>query len=129
MTAALSIALPYPPSLNRLWRHVRGRAKPYLAPRYQTWKRAADNEYMLHKREWKPVAGHFSAAVTLDEKRRRGDVDNRIKVVLDWLQRVELIENDKFCDAITIRWGHAPEGVRVLLCSNSLPVADARRAA
>jgi hypothetical protein len=36
---------------------------------------------------------------------------------MDWLQRVELIENDKFCDRIVATWGKAPLGVKVRLRS------------
>jgi hypothetical protein len=34
-----------------------------------------------------------------------GDLDNGIKPLMDWLQRVELIENDKWCDRILAQWG------------------------
>ncbi len=112
------IALPFPPSTNRIWRISRSRVGAYLDPRYKAWKRAADAEYFIHKREWKPVAGHFEITIVLDEKythRKRSDCDNRIKVILDWLQRVDLIEDDKLCDYLSVGWGHAPEGCRITL--------------
>ena len=34
------------------------------------------------------------------DKNRMGDLDNPIKPLMDWLQRVELIENDRSCDRI-----------------------------
>jgi hypothetical protein len=48
-------------------------------------------------------------------KTRMGDLDNPIKPLLDWLQRVELIEDDKYCDRILAQWGEVPLGVRVRL--------------
>lgn len=110
------IDLPMPPSVNRIWRYSRVTGKAYLDTRYQTWKRVADNYYLEHKKDWLPVPGHFKASVTLDIKHRgRSDLDNRIKGLLDWLQRVEIIEDDKLCDGLTVTWGRAPEGCRVRL--------------
>jgi hypothetical protein len=43
------------------------------------------------------------------------DLSNRIKALEDWLQRVELIENDKYCERLVAEWGRAPLGVRVRL--------------
>jgi hypothetical protein len=34
---------------------------------------------------------------------------------MGWLQRVELIEKDKYCDRILAQWGDVPLGVRVRL--------------
>jgi Holliday junction resolvase RusA-like endonuclease len=56
----------------------------------------------------KPVHGHFNIAIVLDETQRVGDADNRVKCVLDWLQRVELIDNDKLADHVAVYWGEAP---------------------
>lgn len=121
------IELPLPPSVNRLWRNRRGRSAPYTSPRYATWKRAADNAYLANKRAWAPIHGHFRAVVTLNAaKRGNSDADNRLKALFDWLQRVELIENDKLCDTLTVEWGYAPEGCRVALFPAP---ASARRAA
>lgn len=119
------IALPFPPSVNRIWRtRTKANGKPgfYLDKRYATWKRVADNEYLANKRHWKPVKGPFHITVTLNNQKRRGDADNRLKAVLDWLERVELIENDSLAESVLIRWGYAPEGCRVELSPAKVPV-------
>lgn len=112
-----------PPSVNRIWRSRRGaNGKPsyYLDRRYETWKRTFDTVIMATRPRPK-IAGHFHAYITLNELKRRGDADNRAKAVLDALQRCEIIGNDKLADSVTIRWGHAPEGCRIMLT----PVAPA----
>lgn len=111
------IDLAMPPSVNSIWRTRRGSNKPYLSPLYQSWKRDSDNRYLASKKLWRPVKGNFRCHVTLDVKRRRGDADNKIKVVLDWLQRVGLIENDELCDFVSVAWGRAPEGCRIRIKS------------
>ena len=66
-------------------------------------------------RRTRGIRGPFELDMVLDETRRgRSDLDNRgLKVVLDWLQRVEIIDNDALAEKITLRWGEAPEGARV----------------
>lgn len=115
-----NIALPFPPSVNSIWRSRIGKGgKPrfFLDPKYEAWKKASDGAfYAAHPRP-KSVAGAFVVSIVLDHgsslRRLGADVDNRAKAVLDWLQRVKLIEDDKFAEKVTIEWGLAPEGCRV----------------
>lgn len=122
-----------PPSMNAIWRYKKARvlksgrhmkAGAFKSKRYVAWRRAADAEFLLHHKEWQAVIGHFRATIILNEKKRRSnaDVDNRAKVVLDFLQRVGIIENDALCDGMTVEWGLAPEGVRIYLTPSLLPV-------
>lgn len=116
MTETVSISCPIPPSVNRIWRNVRGRTKPHLDRRYETWRRVFDNIIMATRPRPK-VSGHFIAIITLSDKKRRSnaDADNRAKALMDALQRCEIIENDSLADSVTIRWGYAPEGCMVTL--------------
>lgn len=110
-----SLSWPMPPSVNRIWRSRRGsNGKPsfYLDRRYETWKRVVDNLVMA-TRPRPRITGHFTVSITLNEGKRRGDADNRAKVILDALQRCAIIENDKLADSVLVRWGYAPEGCRV----------------
>jgi len=45
------------------------------------------------------------------------DVDNAIKPLLDYLQRVEVVENHKFCRKFTVGFGDAPLGCLVAMRS------------
>ena len=117
----VELSLPFPPSLNRIWRSRRGaNGKPtyYLDRRYETWKRVCDNIIMATRPRPK-VAGHFDITITLHDAKRRGDADNRAKGVLDVLQRAGVIENDSKADHVSIGWGYAPEGC----CIRIYPVA------
>ena len=46
-------------------------------------------------------------------KRVTGDLDNRAKGVLDWLQSRSVIVDDKYCERLLLEWGEAPTGCRV----------------
>lgn len=112
--------LPMPPSTNQIWRARRnGRGgKPgfYLDPKYVAWKLECDGCYWasaLRVRE--PLEGAFRLTVTLDRDRMRGDADNRIKPVQDWLQRAGIVLNDNQIKDVRAHWGTAPKGCRILL--------------
>lgn len=114
MADSIVIDCPLPPSVNALWRRRNGQKSFYLDSRYATWKRVWDSIIMATVPRPK-VHGHFAATITLSDKARKGDADNRAKAVLDALQRCEIIENDSLADSVTVRWGYAPEGCRVML--------------
>lgn len=106
----VTIKLPLPPSLNAIWRHSINRrtGKPvvYLNPKYKAWRVEAD-AWLTTQKPLPFIQGQFTATITLDERKRKGDADNRIKAPMDQLQRVGIITNDKFCNKITAQWGEA----------------------
>ena len=112
----ITLSLPMPPSVNRIWRIAYdrhgGKRRMIKSDRYATWQQSAHGYYLQqggHRQE--KIPGHFEAHIVLDASRRRNsDADNRTKVVLDALQRFGLITDDKFCDRLTVEWGHAPLG-------------------
>lgn len=113
--------LPYPPSVNKLWRSTAAISshRVYLAPSYVKWKAHADALLMsVRGFSTRRVTGHFSIDIDLcpPAKHPRGDLDNRIKAVLDFLQRSLVIQNDKDCQRLVAQWvpqERAPHGCRV----------------
>jgi crossover junction endodeoxyribonuclease RusA len=76
------LTLPVPPSANRYWRHFRGRtvlSKDAVQYKEQVgWAaRAAGLE---------PLAGEISVTLHWYRSRKSGDLDNKIKCLLDSLQ-------------------------------------------
>lgn len=127
------VDLPFAPSANRLWRadakvKVNGqivrRAGVRRSDEYKKWMREADMACVVNGtwRKRQQMPGLFAAEILLDRgcKRGRCDVDNRIKAVLDWAQRVSLIKNDELCEDVRARWvttAEAPAGCRLILRS------------
>jgi Holliday junction resolvase RusA-like endonuclease len=97
-----------PPSMNAIWRSVRGRV--VRSERYKKWRKEAGQEIMIQRRNQTPVKGNFVSRITLSAASRRGDLDNRAKPIFDLLQEHRLIEDDKHMDRLTIEWGDAPKG-------------------
>jgi Holliday junction resolvase RusA-like endonuclease len=108
------IDLPRPPSVNRIW-HNNHRS---LA--YKSWIEQADNYIMSHggMRGRQPIKGHFTALIEIKPHTLRFDLDNRIKAVLDYAQRIGLVSNDQNCMELTARWSEeATIGCRLTLRS------------
>ena len=111
-----SIDLPFPISINGLYRVVRG--KPILSAQYRAWIAEAD-ALVLSQRIGPPQPLlTFSAAIFLcAAQRKRRDIDNLAKAVFDYAERVELITNDRACNALLMAWSdqRAPTGCRLVL--------------
>lgn len=115
--ADIVLDLPRPISVNRIWRsHKAGSGKVSISPEYKKWKAHADQitQSLAQFRGLRQVRGKFEALIVVE--RCRGDLDNRAKGVLDWLQSRGVIEDDKFCERLVLEWGDAttaPHGCRV----------------
>lgn len=109
--------LPWPPSLNRLWRYGRGRV--YRSKVYKQWIKAADDYWLMQKprQKIKQIKGPFQIELILIPPNNRArDQDNHSKAVLDWAQRVEIIENDALCRDSHVYYGEGKEpGVRLIV--------------
>lgn len=98
------ITLPYPVSVNALYRSVGGRS--ILSERYRKWKAEAGLTLMAQRP--KKVKGPVSVLVELrPPNKRRRDIDNvGFKAVLDLLVAMQIIEADdgRCVKEITGRW-------------------------
>ena len=126
----ITVDLPFPPSVNQIWRVGRGRISGkrtvYRSPEYLDWVREADMSVMAQRQYPKrKITGPFEAHVILSRRHGRGDLDNRAsKAVLDWAQSRDLIRNDSDCRRLIAEWGDAEHGCRLTLrevetCSTS----------
>jgi Holliday junction resolvase RusA-like endonuclease len=84
------------------------------SPIVRKWIKNADATLMANGKLPSKVTGNFDAVIVWDiEYFGHRDIDNSVKPLLDYLQRLELIENDKRCFSMMVGWGKAPEGCRV----------------
>src|SRR5215831_2819595 len=113
------INLPFPPSTNQLWRSNRRRVHRSAA--YQKWIQQADNFALMGAVHRQPaMPGYFMAEIHLSTSAGKGDIDNRVKAVLDWAQSRALVQDDKLCRRLTIEWvipDQAPAGCKLILRS------------
>jgi crossover junction endodeoxyribonuclease RusA len=99
----ITIDLPAPPSVNRLWRTTSSVGVRRSAE-YLTWIKQAGLLLLTQKPKLSPraISGPYSLIVRL--KPRNADLDNFIKAVSDLLQTHGLIENDRLCRKILMIW-------------------------
>lgn len=107
------LEFPWPPSMNHQWRNVDGRA--VLSAAARKWKATADAALMVQKRQ---RFGDARVQISIDlhaPNRRRYDIDNRIKMVLDSLQRTHVLTDDSQVDVLIINRGEIrPDGMAVV---------------
>jgi hypothetical protein len=105
----VTIDLPSPLSVNRVRRVDRAAMRLH-----ERWLVAADA--LVLSQRLRNIARQihcFELHIVFAEKKI--DLDNGIKQIVDYLRRIELIENDAPANLrkLTVEWGDAPEGVRV----------------
>lgn len=75
----VKLTLPYPPSLNRMYRMVGGR---FLISKVgRSYKEEVEKFCMVQR--FTPLDGEISVTVRAYRPERRGDLDNTFKVLLD----------------------------------------------
>lgn len=112
--APIVLDLPVPPSVNKV------RKVDWAAARqHRSWIAAADALVMSRGRLPPAIIGPWKMVVTMSDALWLIDPDNGLKCLIDFCRRIDLIENDspRFAREITLRWGEAPEGVRVTIRS------------
>ena len=97
---AQTIRLPWPPSVNTYWRHGQGRT--YISAKGREYRNTV--AYLLHfgRRD-----GYGAQRVSVDilafppDKRKR-DMDNVLKALLDTLERCKVFDDDSQIDDLRI---------------------------
>lgn len=101
MTRAVGIGLPWPPSINRYWRSVRGRV---LISREGREYRSAVIAAAANKHRF--GSSRIAVEITANPPdRRRRDLDNLPKAVLDALAHAGVYDDDSQIDLLTIKRG------------------------
>lgn len=109
------LSLPFPPSINRLYRAVGGRS--ILSAEYRAWK--AEAGLLLNSQHPEKMLGRVAVCVALKAPdNRRRDADNAgTKAVLDLLVAHQIIEADdsRFLRSIEAKWVDAGEPCTVTI--------------
>lgn len=88
--STIEIELPYPPSVNHYWKHTK-QGQHYISAEGKTYQNKVFVA-CLHILPLKPPLA-VSVEVYVPDKRRR-DLDNLWKVILDSLAHAKIIEDD-----------------------------------
>jgi crossover junction endodeoxyribonuclease RusA len=96
----MTIELPFPPSINHYWRTFRGRHCISQGGKDYT----TDVQAALWSVDWRLMRGRLAVDVdAVMPDRRRRDIDNLLKVLLDALTKANAWEDDEQIDDLRIR--------------------------
>jgi Holliday junction resolvase RusA-like endonuclease len=114
--APLSLILPMPPSMNRIWAPVRTRGGARIVKRaeYAAWKKNAAREVDA-QRNGRKITTPFRAHIILPRSGR--DSDNSTKPLLDACQAGRAIANDKLCEGGSWDFDDTREGTALVIIS------------
>lgn len=102
----IRIRLPYPPSVNKYWRRFRGRmVLSKSAQAYRSAVAAAVLEQMGYRRAAPIRAGVSLRLVAHPPDRRRRDLDNLLKAILDAIVKAGIIADDSQVHRLAMEWG------------------------
>jgi len=97
MPQACRLTLPIPPSVNQAYVNVPKRGR-VASKELKEWKAAAGWQIKTQPRA--QFAGPFTIRLLLP-KDMRGDVDNRLKPVLDLLVSLSITPDDRFAKSVS----------------------------
>jgi len=107
----VSVQLTMPPSVNACWANVpkKGRVR---STAYRRWSKLATQE--LQQQQAGRVAGKFALVISAGRMKRRCDIDNRIKAVLDLLSGV-VTADDAECERVSAGWSDEVESGKIVV--------------
>lgn len=118
---AFVVELPYPPSVNHYWRRVGDRTLISREGR-KFRKRVVAR---LARRVAEPMSGRVAVHVIAHPPdRRRRDLDNAMKALLDALGHGGVYEDDGQIDRLEIERGSVVPGGKVVVRITSMEAAD-----
>lgn len=114
-SVAGAICLPYPPSVNHMWRRARN-GRVYLSEEARTWREQA-RWYLRTAGVVQALDGPVAVTIIVFRPRRRGDIDNIAKAILDALNEVAYLDDGQVVQLSMTRYDDA-RNPRVLVRVN-----------
>lgn len=104
----ITVTIPYPPSLNTYWRNVGGRT--LLSKKGRLYKTAVNRAVSWAKAN-KGLSCRLDVSIMLyPTDRRKRDIDNSCKAILDGLQSAGVYVDDSQIDRLLVERGPIEKG-------------------
>lgn len=130
----IELTLPVAPTANNAFLNRRsgrgyGRVK---APKYRRWIAQADKCYVIQGLGRKPpIIGPYSCEMLFPDM-AQGDLDGRLKLILDWLVSRKIVQSDapRFLRGLNVKFGTTQDDVVqiTLRSADGRPQHDAAQA-
>jgi len=108
MKPTLRYELPYPPSVNNYW-HATGKRR-YISP---AGKKFTEEVFAVVKSQGSKSFGDASLGISVmihPRSKRKFDLDNTLKAILDVLMKANVYDDDSQFEYIEIARGEAKDG-------------------
>lgn len=106
MKRPLKLTLPEPPSANRYWRHAKGRT--YLSPEAKQYRQ--DVSAICLPKRLRALDGQIAVSFIWYRSRKDGDLDNRVKQLLDSLRGHAYTDDDQIIELHAYRVDRPRDG-------------------
>jgi len=105
--ARTMLTLPWPPSVNTYWRFVPGQPRPMISRDGRAYRKTVGRIVQASGAERLMPGRLGMLLVVYPPDRRRRDVDNLLKAILDSLGHAGVYADDELIDNLTVRrlWG------------------------
>ncbi len=118
MPAHVSVEIPVPPSVNDMFRNVRGKGRVKTAA-YADWLGHAG--WVLRSQNPSRIGGRVVLVLSVERMSKSADIDNRVKAILDLLVTHGVIDDDRNVVGFAVAWAPAANKLARILV---LPAAD-----
>ncbi|HEU5019659.1 MAG TPA: RusA family crossover junction endodeoxyribonuclease [Pseudolabrys sp.] len=108
MAGPTTFTMPIPPSVNQMFRNVRGKGRVKTG-HYEAWSAAAATSMRLQQVQ--PVTGPVLVIFGVERHSLAADIDNRIKAMLDAIVKAKIIRDDSDVTAFAAAWLPSANGL------------------
>ena len=99
----ITLVLPFPPSVNRLWRASK-EGKVYRSPKYMEWRKLAMWQLAGQVKGRKHTGAYKLTILAVRPDKRKRDLGNLEKAVSDILVSQNIVEDDSLCEWLEVKW-------------------------
>ena len=105
----IELTLPWPPTVNTYWRNYQGRT--IISAKGREYRKAVADQVLVQR-----AAKHIDDAVRVEIKayrpdRRRRDLDNLLKALLDSMTYAGVMEDDALIEDLRVYWADEVGGM------------------